>query len=156
MKPVRWRRALLAPIIAIALTGCSMHEASQSWYNPTDGTSTDAGSIAIRNVVVVATDDGQATVLANFVNRGADDQLVEVIVGDASGTPTPATVEIPSGASTRIGPDAAARVDVSGSDASPGRSVDVEFRFENAPRVTLDALAQENDGLYAGSIVVPL
>lgn len=153
MRPIRWRRAIVAPIIAVALTGCAMHEGSQAWYNPTDGTSADAGSIAIRNVVVVANDDGEATVLASFVNRGDEDQLVEVLVGDASGTPAPDTVEIPAGGSAQIGPDGAARVDLNDSGAVPGRSVDVEFRFENAPRATVDALAQEDDGLYTGALI---
>lgn len=152
MKLVRWRLVLI-PAMILALAGCSIHEGTQEWYDPTDGVGVDAGSIAVRNVVVVASDDGEATLLATLVNRGDDDQLVGVAVDGVDGSSGIGNVTVPAGGSASIGPDGNARVDVGGIDARPGGMVDVDLQFEKAPRVTVRTLVQENTGIYADALI---
>ena len=171
MKSAVRRRALVAlPVLALGLAGCSMHEQTQGWYDATDGVSVDAGDIGIRDVVVVADDEGRSTVLATFANAGGADELVEVVVGDVSAEPSDGPLEIPRDGYAKLGPEGP-RVDVTEAgtvpggtievefrfaDAGtvPGSTIEVEFRFADAPRASVEALVQPHDGIYEG--VLPL
>jgi copper(I)-binding protein len=160
VNPVRRQHlAVLAAVsaLALALTGCgSIRTQTQQWYTPADGASAEAGDIAVRNVVVVADESGEeSTVLATFANRGEEeDRLVEVRVGDATATPAGGDLTIPAGSYATLGPGET-RVDVEGADTVPGTFVEVEFRFESAPRTTVDALVQAADGEYEDALIAP-
>jgi hypothetical protein len=145
-----------ASALALTLTGCgSIRTQTQQWYTPADGASAEAGDIALRNVVVVADESGdEATVLATFANRGEEDELVEVRVGDATATPSDGDLTIPADGYASLGPGGT-RADVDGADAVPGTFVEVEFRFERAPRTTVDALVQAAEGEYEDALTVP-
>lgn len=138
---------LIAPALIVALTSCAMHEGTQGWYDPTDGTSVDAGPIDIRNVLVVASPEGEATVIASMVNNGSDDALAEITIGDA--TIAPAAIDLPADTVTTIGPEGDGRLDAADADAAAGHTIDIEFTFENAPQASVTAVAVENDGIYA-------
>lgn len=150
------RRGMLAavPVVAIGLTGCSMLEGTQQWYDATDGVSVDAGDVGVRDIVVVTDGEGRATVLATFANRGDDDQLVEVVVGGVSATPADGALDLPGGGYARVGPDDT-RIDLDAVDATPGLGVDVEFRFADAERASVEALVKAESGLYADIIIKP-
>jgi copper(I)-binding protein len=158
IRPVRRRTAVLAvpPVLALALVGCgSVHEQTQQVYDPADGTSADAGDIAVRNVVVVASENGdEATVFASFANRGAEDRLVEVHVDESAATPPDGSLELPAGGYASLSPDSN-RLDVDGGDIEPGQFVEIEFRFEQAPRATVEALVKPADGLYEDALISP-
>ena len=158
IRPVRRRTAVLAalPVLALALVGCgSVHEQTQQVSDPADGTSANAGDIAIRNVVVVASENGDsATVFASFANRGAEDRLVEVRVGEFAATPPDGSLELPAGGYASLSPDTT-RLDVGGGEVEPGQFVEIEFRFDQAPRVTVDALVKLADGLYEDALIAP-
>ena len=142
-------------VLALVLTGCGSRTQTQQWYTPADGVSAEAGDIAVRNVLVVATESGNAsTVLATFANRGDEDHLVEVRVGDATATPTGGDLTIPANGFATLGPGET-RVDVDGADTVPGTFVEVEFLFESAPRTTVDALVQPADGDYEDALIAP-
>jgi hypothetical protein len=149
--------AAFATIVGLTLvvTGCApipIRAQTQEWYEPADGVSAQAGDIAIRNVLLVADEDGSvATVLATFANSGAEDEFLEVHVGDRIATPTTGPVEIPEDGYARLGPDNA-RVDVFGADVQPGEFVDVEFVFRDAPRAEVEALIQRPEGDYEGAL----
>jgi hypothetical protein len=153
------RRPFAALLTIVGLTlvaaGCApipIRAQTQEWYEPADGVSTEAGDIAIRNVVLVAEEDGPvATVLATFANTGAEDEFVELRVGDRIATPTTGPVEIPENGYARLGPDNV-RVDVFGADVQPGEFVDVEFVFRDAPRAEVEALVQRPEGEYEGAL----
>ena len=158
MRPVRRRMAVLAAltVLGLALAGCgSLREQTQQVYDPADGTSADAGDIAVRNVVVVASENGDAaTVFASFANRGADDRLVEVHVGESAATLPDGSLELPAGGYASLSPDST-RLDVSGGDIEPGQFVEIGFRFDQAPRVTVNALVKPADGLYEDALIAP-
>jgi hypothetical protein len=147
------RRPLAALVtiagLTLAAAGCAgVRAQTQVWYEPADGVSTEAGDIGVRNVLLVADEDGRvATVIATFANTGPEDELVEVRVGDRIATPTTGPVEIPEGGYARLGPDQV-RVDVFRADVQPGEFVDVEFVFRDAPRAEVQALVQPAEGEY--------
>ena len=153
------RRPLGALVTIAGLTlvaaGCApvpIRSQTQEWYEPADGVSAQAGDIAIRNVLLVAKEDGSvATVLATFANTGAEDEFLEVHVGDSIATATTGPVEIPEDGYARLGPDDA-RLDVFGADVQPGQFVDVEFVFRDAPRAEVEALVQRPEGDYEGAL----
>jgi hypothetical protein len=129
-----------------------MNEQTQDWYTPANGVSTEAGDIGLRNVLVVADDEEQATILAALSNRGSqDDSLLEVTIGDVVSEPVNGAIDIPAKGYATVGPDAD-RIDVTHVDAAPGRIVEVTFRFAHAPRTTVDALVQADTGPYADTL----
>ncbi len=153
------RRPLAAlitiPVLCLAAVGCaSVRAQTQLWYEPADGVSTDAGDIAVRNVLLVADEEGSvATLLATFANEGATDELVEVRVGDSIVPPVGGRLEIPEDGYARLGPGPdEVRLDVFGGDAQPGQFVDVEFVFQDAPRAEVQALVQPAEGDYAAAL----
>jgi hypothetical protein len=143
-------------VLALVLTGCgSIRTQTQQWYTPADGVNAEAGDIALRNVLVVATESGDAsTVLATFANRGEEDHLVEVRVGDTTATPTGGDLTIPANGYATLGPGGT-RVDVEGADTVPGTFVELEFLFESAPRTTVDALVKPAEGDYEDVLIAP-
>ena len=151
------RRPLAAlitiPVLSLAVVGCaSVRAQTQLWYEPADGVSADAGGIAIRNVVLVADEEGSvATLLSTLANEGATDELVEVRVGESIVPPVGGRLEIPEDGYARLGPDEV-RLDVFGADARPGQFVDVEFVFRDAPRAEVQALVQRAEGEYEGAL----
>lgn len=157
MRPLRRRAAIVAlPVLGLALAGCgSIKEQTQQPYDATDGVSAQAGDIGVRNVLVVATDDGDAaTLMASFANRGPADRLEAVRVGETEATPTGSPLEIPAGGYASLGPEDT-RLDIDGADTTPGRVVEIEFLFRRAPRVTVQALVEPAEGMYEDALMTP-
>jgi hypothetical protein len=150
VKPAIRRSVLLSlPVLALALGGCGIQEQTQGWHPRYDGVPADAGDIGLRNVVVVASTDGRATVLTSFANRGGDaDELVEVRVGEATATLSETPLEIPARGHASLGLNDN-QVELQGVDVTPGHITEVEFHFANAPRITVETLVKEADGRYA-------
>jgi hypothetical protein len=138
------------PVLALMALGCAnVTEQTQAWRDAPNGTSATAGEMDIRNALVVSDSEGNGTVFASFANRGGQaDALTGVIVDDIEATSGAGDVELPAGGVASVAADGA-RVDVSGMDVAPGRIVDVQFIFANAPRVSVQAIVQPNDGIYA-------
>lgn len=147
------RRAVVAlPILALAVAGCSIHEQTQTWYAPADGVNAEAGSIGLRNVLVVS-DGDEATVLASMANSGTtDDELVGVTIGDVAAAPAE-PVAVPGNGYASVGySQNHTRVDVTGAEADPGSMVTLEFQFAAAPRVEVDAFVRPASGVYADAL----
>lgn len=146
----RFATLVTVSLLALIAAGCGEVREQTQWSDDrTDGVSASAGDVQIRNALVVATEDGSdATVLAIFANRGAADELVRVRVADGESEPDGGPLEIPARGFAAVGP-AATRLDVTGVDLSPGLRVEVEFIFESAPRATVSALVQPDEGIYA-------
>jgi hypothetical protein len=156
LSAARRRLAVLALVLLVGLVaaGCgAVREQTQWSVDRTDGVSGTAGDIGIRNALVVADDEGrQATVIAMFDNaRGSADELVSVRVGGRDVEPEGGPLEIPAGGNVSLGPDRT-RLDVTGADAQPGRRVELEFIFANAPRASVSALVQRAEGIYADAL----
>jgi hypothetical protein len=149
----RTRPRLLAAlvVIVIGLAGCGSGEdaASQKWYQAGDGTNVDAGKIAIRNVVVVSDGSGAATVLASFTNPTSDqEQVTGITVGGQPADLSEGPITLPAyGQATTT--DGGRRVVATGTDAQPGRLVDVTFTFTTAPEAETSTVVQEPVEVYA-------
>ncbi|AYY11500.1 hypothetical protein EF847_00945 [Actinobacteria bacterium YIM 96077] len=149
MKSAVRRRVLVGvPILALALGGCAVQEQTQGWYPRYDGVTAEAGDVGIRNIVVVSSSDGRATLLAMFANDGADDQLVGVNVADTSATLPDGPVDIPGDGYATLGPDGT-RIELTDVDLDPGLLTEVEFRFDRAPRTAVNALVSKAEDRYA-------
>lgn len=151
MSVIRRRIAVLLSLPALALltAGCGeVREQTQIWREPPHGTSATAGDVDIRNALVVTDSEGNGTVYASFANRGDDADALTGVVIDGSEANTDGEIELPAGGVASVSPDDS-RVDVSGFDVEPGRLVDVQFIFADAPRVTVQAIVQPNEGFYA-------
>ncbi|RIQ31020.1 prolipoprotein diacylglyceryl transferase [Jiangella rhizosphaerae] len=148
------RRLVLAaaPVLLLGVAGCSIHEQTQRWYPADNGVNAEAGDIGLRNVQVVSDGEGTATVIATLTNRGGnDDELVEVVIGDVTAELADGPVQLPVSGVADLGPDAD-RVDGFDVEADPGHTVAVEFRFDNAPRTTVQALVRPAEGAYAEAL----
>jgi hypothetical protein len=152
MSVIRRRIAALLSLPALALLtiGCGdVREQTQVWREPPHGTSATAGEVVIRNALVVTDSQGNATLYASFANHGdTADALTGVVVGGTETSPVGGEINLPVGSVTSVSPDNA-RVDVSEFDVEPGRLVDIQFVFANAPRTTVEAIVQPNEGSYA-------
>ena len=83
-----------------------------------------------------------------------NDRLVEVRVDGTEAAPNGGSLRIPAGGYASLGPGST-RLDVEGADTEPGRFVEVEFLFREAPRVTVDALVQPAEGIYEDALIAP-
>lgn len=155
LSAARRRLAVLASVLLLGLVaaGCGEVRAQTQWtQDRTHGVSATAGDIGIRNALLVADQDGRrATLLALFTNSGQPDELVSVRIAGTDAEPEGGPLAIPARGSVSLGPDHT-RLDVTGLDVQPGRRVDVEFIFADAPRASISALVQEADGIYAGAL----
>ena len=84
-------------VLSLAAVGCANVRAqTQEWYEPADGVSTDTGDIAIRNVLLVADEEGEvATLFATFANEGAPMSSSRYVSATASRRPRAARWKFP-------------------------------------------------------------
>jgi hypothetical protein len=77
-----------AATLSIALTACaaSFNAPTLQPYQAAEGTNADSGSIHVRNMLVLADEDGKGELHAAVVNDGDDDTLVKIEQAPA-GTP---------------------------------------------------------------------
>ncbi|NDL58142.1 hypothetical protein [Phytoactinopolyspora mesophila] len=149
MKPAVRRCVLVSiPTLAFVLAGCNVQDKSQWWDPRYDGVPAEAGDIGLRNVVVVTSADGRATLLTSFANRGSDDELLEVRVAGSSATPPDGPLEIPARGYAALEPSAT-QIEFTDVEITPGLLTEVEYHFAEAPRVTVEALVKEAEGRYA-------
>jgi hypothetical protein len=151
-----------AATLSIALTACgaSFNAQTQQPYQPADGANGDSGSIGVRNVLVLASDDGKGELHAVIVNNGGtDDTLVGIEQappgtqdGNAGGD-QPAevtfgnvkTLDLKAGTSTLLPPQPAAEEAESGevsgepitvTGGKPGQMINVVITFGKAAPIT--------------------
>lgn len=150
----RTRRTALAvlSVAALSLTGCgaNLDAATTRPYQPAEGTNVDTGDIAVRSVLVIGDGQGNASVVATFVNGSTTpDQLVQASVGGAPATISGGSLAIPATGSASIGRDVRAEASGLSGQVTPGLLTDVEFVFGTAPRTSLRAIVLEPIGPYA-------
>jgi 1-aminocyclopropane-1-carboxylate deaminase/D-cysteine desulfhydrase-like pyridoxal-dependent ACC family enzyme len=141
--------AIAVLVVAALLGGCAnRNAATQKFYTPADGVNAQADNIAIRNVVVVSDGGGTASLLATFVRQqGEDDRLVGVQIDGRAATLTPSEIELPLGTAVTVGVGELS-AEVTGADVEPGGIAEVEFRFQRAPRTSVEAFVFPPDYVY--------
>jgi hypothetical protein len=141
-----------AATLSIALTACgaSFNAQTQQHYQAAEGTNADSGSIAVRNMLVLATADGKGELHSAIINSGgSDDTLVGITQAPADtpdgqdGSWQPGevtfgnirTFTLKTGAALTLPPTTGGEpITVSG--AKPGQMVNVTITFGQAAPIT--------------------
>jgi copper(I)-binding protein len=138
--------ALLLPLSVSAACSASFGAQTLQPYQSAEGVNADTGSLAVRNVLVLADAEGKGTLHAVVVNRGtSDDRLVSVTADpSAAGVTVSGSQELPlpAGAAVSIGTSGKA-VAVNG--AKPGQMVKLILTFADAGPVTRDVPVLADD-----------
>ncbi len=141
-----------AVVLLTSCGGVDVNSQTQLEDTPGDAVQTEAGELSVRGVVVVSSGEGSARVLAGIANNGgATDKLVGLEVAGAPVELPADGVQLPPNGFARLGTEGAPPGVASGTPetVAPGRFVPVTFVFAAAPRVSVDALVQSPDGIYA-------
>ncbi len=83
------RRRLLAPLalafsVALGATGCTLTAdiATEKDYDPSDGVGTEIGDLALRNIMLITNETGDANLVMTVVNSGGEDVSLRVQYSD--------------------------------------------------------------------------
>jgi hypothetical protein len=138
-----------AVTLSIVAAGCgaNFNAQTQQPYQAAEGTDAMSGPIAVRNMLVLASEDGKGRLYGSIVNTGQEpDRLVGIAAapadaGDrAAGTPEPVTfggvrsVTLQPGESLILPPKTGGPITVSGGE--PGRMIKVTITFGEAAPIT--------------------
>ena len=144
-----------ALLIATSLTACGagQNAATRNISKVTDGVEksiTQNGSaIKIVNLLLVATETGDAVVVGTIVNQGAEpDQLLGIAVGGSTATITGETKLMQNAPIRFEGESANAKAVFAGVSAAPGRHVKLTLGFARAGMVTAEVIIRDKRDAY--------
>jgi len=144
-----------ALLIATSLTACGagQNAATRNISKVTDGVEksiTQNGSaIKIVNLLLVATENGDAVVVGTIVNQGAEpDQLLGIAVGSATANLTGETKLMQNQPIRFEGDSANAKAVFAGVSAAPGRHVKLTIGFARAGIVTAEVIIRDKRDAY--------
>jgi hypothetical protein len=134
------RRRFFAPLVLAAAvitgtTGCTLSAeiATMKEYDPSDGVGADIGDLALRNILLISNDAGEANLVMTVVNTSGDDVTLNVQFDDGSARITE-SLELPAVPErTRIGDNPSAGVLVSGPELIVGGLYPVYFEYGSVP-----------------------
>jgi hypothetical protein len=141
--------ATVALSIAAAGCGAGFGAQTQQPYQPSEGTNANSGTIAVRNLLVLASEEGKGELHGAVVNSGkTDDSLTQITVEAADPAAQAATTgeqttvkieglkptDLKAGASISFPPAEGAPVTVTG--AKPGQMIKVTITFGKAAPIT--------------------
>ena len=134
------QRRFLAPLALAAVcvtgaSGCTLNAqiATMKQYDPSDGVGTDLGELALRNILLISNENGEANLVMTVVNNSGDDLSLNVHYDDgASRETTPLTIPgFPQ--RTRIGDIPAQGIVVSAETLETGGLFPLYFEYGNVP-----------------------
>ena len=144
-----------ALLIATSLTACGagQNAATRNISKVTDGVEksiTQNGSaIKIVNLLLVATETGDAVIVGTVVNQGAEpDQLLGIAVGSSTATITGETILMQNSPIRFEGESANAKAVFAGVSAAPGRHVKLTLGFARAGMVTAEVIIRDKRDAY--------
>jgi hypothetical protein len=134
------RRRFFAPLVFAAAaitgtTGCTLSAdiATMTQYEPSDGAGADLGDLALRNILLISNDAGEANLVMTVVNASGEDITLNVQFDDGSGRITE-PLELPAlPERTRVGDNPRAGILMSGPDLVVGGMFPVYFEYGNIP-----------------------
>ncbi|MCI0686250.1 MAG: hypothetical protein L0Y54_03280 [Sporichthyaceae bacterium] len=164
---IRSRRhaGLLAALVLATfavLVGCATPDEGRS-LGP-NHPHTQAGDIAVRSVMLVASPDNQdASLVMTLVNQGSESDVLQAVrVGRLdrpdAGQQVPVSVNVPAGGAVNVGSPGQPAVvlrDI-GRLAQPGEFVDVELLFGTAGEAAVSSILHPATGFYASYAPSPL
>ena len=134
--------------------GSGVNAATRLIKQVTDGAEkvidTNGADIRISNVVLVTTSDGSAVLVGHIVNRGdSPDQLVGVATKTVNGVLSGEKLLRKDKPLFFEGENSNAHAVFTGLNATPGTFVEVALGFANAGVITVNALVQDQSGIYS-------
>lgn len=134
------RRRLSAPFalaagLLIGVSGCTLaaEVATKTVYDPSDGVGTDVGDLALRNILLISNDRGEANLVMTVVNSSGDDVSLNVQFDDGVERTTTSLAISGFPVRTRIGDDPSEGIVVSGPELVLGGLFPVYFEYGNFP-----------------------
>jgi len=102
-------------------------------YDPSDGVGADLGDLALRNVLLIANENGEGNLVMTVVNNSGQDIELNVQFDDGT-TRNTSSLRIPAFPQrTRIGDDPSAGVIVTASDKVTGGLFPIYFEYGDVP-----------------------
>ena len=134
------RRRFFAPLVVVGAiiagtTGCTLSAeiATMKEYSPSDGVGADLGDLALRNILLISNDAGEANLVMTVVNTSGEDITLNVQF-DSGSTRVTEPLKLPAVPErTRIGDDPSAGIVMSGSDLVVGGLFPVYFEYGSVP-----------------------
>lgn len=125
----------LAAAVLTGSTGCTLGAeiATMKEYDPSDGVGADIGDIALRNILLISNEAGEANLVMTVVNTSGENVILNVQFDDGSSrTTVPLRIAVfPE--LTRIGDDSSVGIVMSGPDLVLGGLYPVYFEYGNVP-----------------------
>lgn len=132
---IRWATTTaLAAAVALGTTGCTFGAeiATNIQYEPSDGTGTTVGDLAIRNALLI-TDDGETLNLVMTVANSADEGRALTVQWEVDGTRESQRIRVGGGESVRVGDPEETQILIEGVDVVPGSLYPVFFQYGDEP-----------------------
>lgn len=134
------RRRFFAPLVLAAAvitgtTGCTLSAeiATMKEYDPSDGVGADIGDLALRNILLISNDAGEANLVMTVVNTSGENITLNVQFDRGSARVTE-SLELPAVPErTRIGDDPSAGILMSGPELIVGGLFPVYFEYGSVP-----------------------
>ena len=122
-------------VATLTLTGCAFITpiATQDPYDPSDGVGADLGDLSLRNILLIANDDSEATLVMTVVNNSPEDVVLNLQYGDADARVTQ-SVPLEGGETrTRVGDDPGTTVVISDDMLTVGALFPVYVEYGAVP-----------------------
>jgi hypothetical protein len=122
-------------VATLTLTGCTFITpiATQDPYDPSDGVGADLGELALRNILLIANDDNEATLVMTVVNNAPDDVVLNLQYGDANARVTESVPLDGGEIRTRVGDDPGTTVVISDETLTVGALFPIYAEYGDVP-----------------------
>lgn len=141
------RQTVLALTALALLSGCAAGPTAESLkqYSPTDGAQVTSDTVKVRGLLLVATSEESADLIATIVNSGSEsDALASIVVNGQPVTITAESLDLETDKPLIFGGESAtATGSVALNGVKAGQLVAVELRFVRAGLIETTALVRE-------------
>jgi hypothetical protein len=122
-------------VTVLALAGCGFVTpvATMKPYDPSDGVGTEIGDLALRNILLIANDNHEATLIMTVVNRADEDIVLNIQYGDADVRITESVTLTGGNTRTNVGDDPGTTVVVSDPTKTIGALFPLYFEYGSVP-----------------------
>jgi hypothetical protein len=125
----------VAVVTVLTLTGCGFVTpvATMKPYDPSDGVGSDIGDLALRNVLLIANDSSEATLIMTVVNRSDDEIVLNLQYGDATVRVNESLAISGGNSRTNVGDDPGTTIIVSDPTMTVGALFPIYFEYGSVP-----------------------
>lgn len=125
----------LAAALMVGASGCTLSAevATMKVYDPSDGVGADLGNLALRNILLISNDQGQANLVMTVVNSGGEDVSLNVQFDNGVERTTSSLTITGFPVRTRIGDDPSEGIVLSGPDVVVGGLFPIYFEYGSFP-----------------------